>query len=120
LPSCSASVGSTTRAHTTVTPPEEPLPIHFFAPFSTHSSPSRRASVSSETESEPWSGSVRANAASTSPRAIGRSHSAFCASLPNSATDLRARPPCTARIVPSDPSPREISMLTSPAASGDE
>ena len=50
------------RAHTTTTSAIEPLPIQRFAPSSTQSSPSRRARVSSATESDPWSGSVRANA----------------------------------------------------------
>ena len=49
-----------------------PLPIHFLRPLSTQESPSRRAVVSSETESEPWSGSVRANAPILSSRAMRR------------------------------------------------
>ena len=59
-----------------------PLPIHFLRPLSTQESPSRRAVVSSETESEPWSGSVRANAPILSSRAIGGSQRCFCSSEP--------------------------------------
>ena len=44
---------SSDRAHTTTTSAIEPLPIQRLAPSSTQSSPSRRALVSSATESEP-------------------------------------------------------------------
>ena len=71
---------ATSRAQTTTTSAIVPLPIHFFAPLMTQSSPSRRAEVSSATESEPCSGSVSANAPSLSSRAIGGSHRCFCSS----------------------------------------
>ena len=61
---------ASSRAHTTTTSATEPLPIQRFAPSMTYSSPSRRTRVSSATESEPWSGSVRANAPVCSTRAM--------------------------------------------------
>ena len=53
---------SALRAHTTVTPPAAPLPIHFLCPCSRQPPSTRSARVSSETESEPWVGSVSAKA----------------------------------------------------------
>ena len=53
---------SSERAQTTTTSAIEPLPIQRLAPSSTQPSPSRRALVSSATESEPCAGSVSANA----------------------------------------------------------
>ena len=84
----------------------------------THSSPSRRAEVSSATESEPWSGSVSAKAPSFSSVAIRGSHRCFCSSEPSMAIDCMASPACTPRNVPRLPSPRLSSMFTSPAAIG--
>ena len=104
------------RAHTTTTSASEPLPIHRFAPSITYSSPSRRAVVSSATESEPWSGSVSANAPSASIRAIGGSQRCFCSSEPNAAIERIASPAWTPRSVPRLPSPRLSSIWMSPAA----
>ena len=72
-----------------------PLPIHFFAPLSTYSSPSRRAEVDSATASEPCSGSVRPKAPIFSIRAISGSHRSRCSSSPSSAIDCIARKLCT-------------------------
>ena len=94
-----------------------PLPIHFLRPLSTHESPSRRAVVSSETESEPWSGSVSANAPIFSAGHAGSQRS-FCSSDPHSAIERIANPACTPTKVPMLPSPRLSSMVTSPADSG--
>ncbi len=58
------------RAQTTTTSAMVPLPIHFFSPLISQVSPSRRAEVSRPTESEPWVGSVRANA----PRVVQLRH----------------------------------------------
>jgi hypothetical protein len=77
---------ATSRAHTTTTSAKVPLPIHFFWPLITHSSPSRRAEVSSATESEPWSGSVSANAPSFPSRAISGNQRCFCSSAPSTLT----------------------------------
>jgi hypothetical protein len=85
---------SASRAHTTTTTsPTEPLPIHRFAPLSTHASPSRRALLSSATESDPGSGSVSANAPRLSTRAIAGSQRSFCASEPSRSIALLASPP---------------------------
>ena len=92
-----------------------PRPIHRLRPFSTQSSPSRRAEVSRATESEPWSGSVSANAPSESIRAISGSQRAFCSSEPHIAIDVMARPACTPRTTPRLPSPRCSPMVTSAA-----
>jgi hypothetical protein len=63
-------------------------------------------------------GSVSANAPITSRRAIAGSHFSFCSSDPRAAIDFMAKPDCTPRNVPTLPSPRWSSMLTSPRASG--
>ena len=81
-------------------------------------SPSRRAVVSSATESEPWSGSVSAKAPTASSRAIAGSQRFFCSSEPCMSIDFMASPDCTPRNVPRLPSPRCSSMLTRPRASG--
>ena len=64
---------SSERAQTTTTSAIEPLPIQRLAPSSTQVSPSRRALVSSATESEPCAGSVSAKAPIVSSRAIAGS-----------------------------------------------
>ena len=69
----------------------EPLPIHFFRPFSTKESPSRRAEVSRPTASEPCSGSVRPKAPIFSSRAISGSQRSRCSSEPSTAIDCMAR-----------------------------
>jgi hypothetical protein len=75
---------STSLAQITVTSAKVALPIHFFSPFSTHSSPSRRAVVFRPRETaEPTSGSVRPNAPIFSNRCIGGSHRCFCSSEPH-------------------------------------
>jgi hypothetical protein len=109
---------SASRAHTTTTSATVPFPIQRLAPSITYSSPSRRAAVSSATESEPCSGSVSANAPSFSTRAIAGSHVSFCSSDPSMWIERIASPACTPRKVPRLPSPRLSSMLMSPAASG--
>ena len=80
------------RAHTTTTSAMVPLPIHRFSPSMTHSSPSRRAVVSSAIESEPWFGSVSAKAPIFSSRAIGGNHRSFCSSEPSMAMEFMASP----------------------------
>src|SRR4051812_36656867 len=68
-------------------------------PFSTYSSPSRRASVRIAAESEPEPGSVSAYAGSHSPLARRGSQRSFCSSLP--ASLIPSEPSsCTARIRP--------------------
>ena len=61
-----------------------PLPIQRFSPSSTHSSPSRRAVVSSpRATSEPPCGSVSPNAPISSIRAIAGSQRSRCSSEPH-------------------------------------
>ena len=105
---------SSERAQTTTTSAIEPLPIQRFSPSRIQSSPSRRALVSSATESEPCAGSVSANAPTASSRAIAGSQRCFCSSEPSSAIDFMASPDCTPRNVPMLPSPRWSSMFTRP------
>jgi hypothetical protein len=81
-------------------------------------SPSGRADVSSDTKSDPCSGSVSAKAPSLSVRAIAGSQRCFCSSAPSMAIERMARPACTPSAVPRLPSPRLSSMCTSPAAIG--
>ncbi len=93
------------------------LPIQRFCPFSTQESPSRRTVVSRAMESEPWSGSVSANAPMRSRVAIPGSHRWRCSSLPSRWIAPIASPDCTPRKVLTLPSPRDISRDTIPAAS---
>src|ERR1700756_1953192 len=62
-------MSSASRAHSTTMSAIDPLPIQRLAPLMTYSSPSRRASVSSDTESDPCPGSVSAKAPTFSPPA---------------------------------------------------
>ncbi len=109
---------ASSRAQTTTTSAIEPLPIHFFAPLIIHVSPSRRAVVSSATESEPCVGSVSANAPMLSSWAMAGSQRCFCSSEPSIAIDCIARPAWTPTNVPRLPSPRLSSMWTRPLAIG--
>src|SRR5829696_4458277 len=77
---------STSRAQMMTRSAKVALPIQRFSPFMTQESPSRRAVVSSITESEPWSGSVRPQAPIFSILAIPGSHLRFCSSEPQMAT----------------------------------
>ncbi len=56
--------------------------INAFFPVSTYSSPSRTATVSIESGSEPAEGSVKAKAPSLSPVHKGLRYISFCASEP--------------------------------------
>jgi hypothetical protein len=107
---------ASSRAHTTTTSANEAFPIHRLRPSSTHSSPSRRALVASDTESEPWSGSVSANAPIRSSRAIGGSQRCFCSSEPSRPIAPIASPECTPKNVLTLPSVRASSRATIPAA----
>jgi len=69
-----------------------PAPIQRLAPLITYESPTRRALVSSATESDPWFGSVSANAPNCSSLAIGGSQRSFCSSEPSIAIDFIASP----------------------------
>ncbi len=71
------------------------LPIQRLRPLITYSSPSVRTLVSRCTASEPWSGSVSANAPMASRSAIAGSQRSFCASEPSIAIDCMARFECT-------------------------
>lgn len=94
------------------------LPIHRLDPLKTHWSPSRRAEVSSATESEPWSGSMRAKAPTLFNPAMSGNQRCFCSSLPSSAMVPIDNPVCTPMKVLTLPSPRDISRISTPAASG--
>ena len=95
------------------------LPIQRFDPLRTSSSPSRRTVVSSATESDPWFGSVSANAPILSSVAIAGSQRCFCSSLPSMLIEPMARPDCTPKNVLMLPSPRDISSDAIPAANGE-
>ena len=97
------------RAQMITTSANEALPIQRLSPLSTQLSPSRRALVSSATESEPCRGSVSANAPTLSSRAIAGSQRCFCSSLPSIAMVPMARPEWTPRNVLMLPSPRATS-----------
>ena len=72
------------------------MPIHFFSPSSTHSSPSRRAVVA-QPAGDPGavSGSVRPKAPISSIRAIAGSQRSCCSSEPHRWIEPIASPPCT-------------------------
>ena len=73
-----------------------PLDIQVLQPFSTYSSPSRRALVCMAATSEPASGSDRAKAAMYSPLATFGRYCSFRASLAN--IDMEPLPrPCMAK-----------------------
>ena len=57
--------------------------FHRLEPLITQSDPSRRAVVSSQVASLPWSGSVRPNAIDRVPVSMASIHSACCCSVPN-------------------------------------
>ena len=111
---------ATSRAQITTTSANAALPIHRFAPLSTHSSapsgPIRRSAVVSSpfAVSEPWPGSVSPKHAICSPRASTGSHSARCSSEPPTAIEVIASPLCTPMKVAVDGSAREISIATQP------
>ena len=92
-----------------------PLPIQRLRPLRTTSPPSGRADVSSRIASDPWSGSVSANAPIASTRASGPSQRSFCCSEPCAAIDRIASPACTPANVARLPSPRLSSMAMIPA-----
>ena len=74
---------STSRAHTTMRSAKVPLPIQRFFPLSTQWSPSRRAVVASPPAmSEPWSGSVSANAPIEVRSAMPGSQRSRCSAEP--------------------------------------
>lgn len=112
-------LSSTSRAQTTMTSAMLALPIQRLAPLSTQCRPSRRAVVSSRTASEPWLGSVSANAPILSRVAMAGSQRCFCSSLPSSPIEPIDSPDCTPMKVLTLPSPRDISRVRMPAASRD-
>ena len=92
------------------------LPIHFFCPFSTHVSPSRRqVVVRPRATPEPTSGSVSPKAPTRSQRRSAGSHSACCSSDPHSAMEPMHSPACTPKNVASDGSTRANSMESMPS-----
>ena len=106
---------SASFANTTTTSANVALPIQRFEPFSTQSSPSRRATVRSpRAESEPESGSVSPNAPSSSPVAIRGSRSSRCSLDPPTSIAPIARPDCTPTKVATEASTRAISSAAQP------
>jgi hypothetical protein len=97
------------RASTTQKPPTLPCVMNIFVPLMIQSSPSRLAVVRSPAESLPLPGSVRAHAASHSPRAAFGRYFFFCSSLPNASTCPVPSPLCDATVSASGPSMRAIS-----------
>ena len=105
------------RAQMTTRSANEALPIHFFSPSRTHSSPSRRAVVARPPAiPEPVSGSVSPKAPISSIRAIAGSHRSRCSSEPQRSIEPMASPPCTPMKVCIDASTRAISMATMPSS----
>ena len=112
------SPSATSRAQIIVTSPQVAFPIHFFCPFSTHESPSRRAVVRRPREvPEPTSGSVKPKEPIFSSRAIGGSHFCFCSSEPPRKIDPIANPLWTPKNVANEESTRAISIAAKPASS---
>ena len=108
---------ASSRAQITTRSAKDALPIHFFSPSSTHSSPSRRAVVARPPAiPEPTSGSVRPKAPISSIRAIAGSQRSRCSSEPHRWIDPIASPPCTPMNVCIDGSTRAISIATMPSS----
>ena len=91
-----------------------PLVIHIFVPFSTQSSPSRRARVRMLAGSLPESGSVSPKQPITSPAAMRGSHSCFCSSEPNFQIGNMASEPWTDTKLRAPESPASSSRQASP------
>ena len=105
----------TSRAHTTTRSAKVPLPIQRFFPLSTQWSPSRRAVVARPPAmSEPWSGSVSANAPIAVRSAMRGSQRSRCSGEPQWKMLANARPACTPKKVPKDGSTRDISSDVNP------
>ncbi len=90
-----------------------PEVMNCLVPVRTKRLPARRARVRSAAASEPASGSVRQNAASISPRAIGRRKRSFCSGVPNLSSGAQPTELCTLMIVEQEPSPAAISSSAS-------
>ena len=86
--------------------------IHCFAPVIVQPSPVGSALVRSAPASEPASGSVSANAPSTSPRASGGTKRDFCSSVPKARIGSVAALVCTATVTPTPASARDSSSST--------
>jgi hypothetical protein len=109
---------SSSRAKTTTRSAKVPLPIQRLAPLSTHSSPSRRAVVSSpRATSEPPCGSVSAKQPIVFSSIMSGSQRRFCSSEPRITTEPMARPLCTPRKVAMDGSTRAASSEMNPVNS---
>ena len=80
------------RAKTMSTSASGALVIQRFCPVITQWSPSRTAFVVSDEGSEPASGSVSANDATTSPDARRGSHSCCCSAVPPASSTCPAMP----------------------------
>jgi hypothetical protein len=81
MPRCLGAWGSVRVAISTTSP--APMPeVNIFWPRRTKASPSRLAVVRSAAASEPDSGSDRANATDSSPRAAGGAIVACCSGVP--------------------------------------
>ena len=88
--------------------------IHILVPFSTQSSPSRRATVRIPAGLEPKSGSVRPKQPSFSPAAIAGSQACFCCSLPQRQIANMASDPCTDTRLRTPESPASSSRQARP------
>ena len=92
----------------------EPFVIHIFAPFKTHSSPSRTARVSIPPGFDPKSGSVSPKQPIASPVARRGSHASRCSSDPKAKIGYITSAPCTEAKDLSPESPRSSSCMMSP------
>ena len=86
--------------------------MNCFVPEIFQPSPSGVAEVRSEPASEPASGSVRANAPSSSPRASGGTKRDRCSSVPKVRIGSVTALVCTATVTPTPASARESSSST--------
>jgi hypothetical protein len=108
---------ATSRAQTTTRSAKVPLPIQRFSPSITHSSPSRRAVVSSpRATSDPPCGSVSPNAPIFSIRAIAGSQRSRCSAEPQRSMLPIARPLWMPKKLFIDGSVCAISIDTNPTS----
>ncbi len=101
--------GVSVRTIAMITPACVPLVTQAFAPSRIQSSPSRVACARMAEASEPASGSERANAPSSSPRASGLRKRCFCSSLAKFLSICVGSELCTDIITATDASALAIS-----------
>jgi len=90
-----------------------PEVMNCLTPLRTYPLPAGAALVRRLAASEPACGSLRQNAPSNSPRAMGLRKRSFCSSVQNLRIGMQATELCTLMMVEQAPSPAAISSMAS-------